>query len=365
VDENGKHERLDVRLTETEATVLRELTQRDYGAVAPRLARSYRRLLELSRSDDAVDAVLVAHLVREILSALPGAFGIELPKEHLEYENRIENLSRAWPADARAADPPRKVLQGIRHLLEEHDRASGRARRGPRALFQQEDRARAGFVPDPAIDRWVDLSRRGSELAHGIAAIGRELPSPDESRRLVDELTATLVAAIAPYFVGIGEVDRLLAIENPSDDDGRRVAALLRTASQFAYFFDRADKEWLRPLAGVRRLLTNPPGLIDVGGGYVRAPDWPQGRFLARVAGGDPELVAELVQRVPSTSNPRVVALISEIARVLPGDIAARLVPHIAGACRSRLLSSTLQSRQRPWHGSWAMQGTARLVPSS
>jgi hypothetical protein len=329
VDENGKLERPDVRLTETEETVLRELAQREHGAVAPRLARSYRRLLELSRSDDAVDAVLVAHLVREILSALPGAFGIELPREHLEYENRIQDLSRAWPADARAADPPRKVIQGIRHLLEEHDRASSRARRGPRALFEQEDRAHAGFVPDPAIDRWVELSRRGSDLAHGIAAIERELPSSEEARRLVDELTATLIAAIAPYFVGIGEVDRLLALESPSDDDARRVAALLRTASQFAYFFERADPRWLRPLAGVRRLMTTPPGLIDVGGGYARAPDWPQGRFLARVAGGDPQFVAELVERVPPTSNPRVVALISEIARALPGDLAARLVPHI------------------------------------
>ena len=326
VDKTSKPDDHELRLTHAEATVLRELQRREQGAPAPRLAAAYRRLLQLARSDDPIDSVLVAHLVREVLSATPGALGIELAPERLQYENSVRELSRAWPAETRAGDAPAAVITGLRRLLDDHDRATGRARVGPHALLTQEDRARAGFVPDLSIERWVDLSSRGSGLAHRLRNLGRELPSPEEARRLVDELTATLLAAIAPFFVGIGELDALLALETPTDADAKRVADLLRTASQYAYFFDRAGQQWLRPLASVRRLLASPPDLIDAGGGYVRVPDWPQGRFLTRVAPSNPDLVVRMVEQVPATTNPRVVAQIVKLARALPVDHAVRLV---------------------------------------
>ena len=116
-----------LRLTETEQVVLRELAEREKGAAVPRLASSYRRLIELSRSNDPIDAILVAHLTREILSALPGALGIELTRERLEYENRLQELAEHWPPETRAADPPARVVADLRRLLEDQERAAGRA----------------------------------------------------------------------------------------------------------------------------------------------------------------------------------------------------------------------------------------------
>jgi hypothetical protein len=320
---------VELRLTQSEQAVLRELTERDSDAAAPRMANAYRRLVELSRSNDPVDGILVAHLSREILSALPGALGIEFVPGRLEYEDMIDELAASWPADIRASDPPVRTVTELRRLLEEHERASGRARLGPRALLSREDRARTGYVPETSLDRWIELSRRGSGLAHRLRNPNRELPGIDEVRRLVDELTATLLATIAPYFAGIREIDRLLGLDMPDRDDARQVANLLRTASQSFYFFERAHERWLEPLAGIRRFLTTPPGLLEVGGGYVQAPAWPQGRFLARVAGSHPELVAELVERIPATTNPRVVAIVVQIATALPRHLAARLAPDI------------------------------------
>jgi len=325
----GKPEDGEGRLTRAEATVLSELRRREHGASAPRLADAYRRLLELAHSDDPINSILVAHLVREILSATPGALGVELAHERLEYENRVKELSKAWPAKNRAADAPPAVLADLRRLLDDQDRATARSRAGPRALLAQEDHARAGFIPDPSIERWVYLSMRGSGLAHRLRNLDRKLPSPEDARRLAGELTATLLATIAPFFVGIGELDALLELESPTDVDAERVGDLLRTASQYAYFFDRAGGQWLRPLISVRRLLNSPPGLIDVGGGYVRAPDWPQGRFLARVAHADPDLVVGILKQVPATTNPRVVAEIVNIAHSLPTSHAVQLVDPI------------------------------------
>lgn len=326
-----------VRLTEAEQAVLRELAQRDAAAVAPKVAASYTRLLELSRSSNPVDAVLVAHLAREILSALPGALGIELAHERLEYENRLQELCVVWPADARNGEPPAQALADLRRLLDDHERASGRAREGPLALLMQADRARTGFIPDPSIDRWTQLSARGSRLAHRIRNRERQFPAPDETRRLVDEMTALLLAAGAPYFEGIREVDRLLALEDPTDTDARSLAALLATQSQYAYFFERARETWLHPLARIRGLLTTPPRLVDVGGGYVQAPGWPQGAFLERAAGADPQFVADLARRSLPTNNPRAIAMVVQVARALPPDFAAGLAPALSRAMRTPL----------------------------
>lgn len=328
-----KPENRELPLTRAEATVLAELRRREQAASRPRLADAYRRVLELARSGDHIDGILVAHLVREILSATPGALGIELAPQRLDYENRVKELSNRWPVDKRAGEPPPGVIIDLRRLIDDQDRATGRSRAGPRALLAQEDRARAGFIPDPSIQRWVDLSIRGSGLAHRLRNLDRELPSADDARRLSEELTATLLATIAPFFEGTGELDALLALESPTNTDAERVADLLRTASQYAYFFDRAGERWLRPLISVRQLLKSPPELVDVGGGYVRAPDWPQGRFLTRLAPADPEAVLKIVKKIPTSGNPRVVAEIVSATRALPTTLAVQLVDQI----RSRM----------------------------
>ncbi len=319
-----------LRLTQAEATVLRELGRQEQGASKPRLADAYRRLLQLARSENPIDSILAAHLVREVLSTTPRAVGIELVPERLEYENKVAELSRAWPAAERVEDPPPAVATKLRRLLEEHDRATGRAQKGPRALLAQQDAARTGYVPDLSIRRWIDLSRRGSQFAHRIKNLEEDLPSPAEARRLVDELTATLLAAIAPFYIGIGELDALLALETPTRPDAERVADLLRTPAQHAYFFDRASERWLRPLASVRRMFESPPDLVDVGGGYVRTPDWPQGRFLARVAPSDPDFVVSIVEQVRDSKNPVVVGQIVKVALALPAPHAVRLVDRIS-----------------------------------
>jgi hypothetical protein len=325
------------RLTEAEQTVLRELTRREAAAVAPKMAAAYSRLLELSRSDHPVDHVLAAHLAREILSALPGALGNDVTRERLDYEPRLQALCLEWPRDARDGGPPAKALDALRKLLDDHETAHQRARSGPLALLTQADRARAGFIPDPSIDRWRELSSRGSGLAHRIRNRDRPLPAAEETRRLVDEVTAILVSGVAPYFEGLREVDRLVALDKPTEADARRLAGLLSTQSQYAYFFERAGEGWLLPLAGLGRLLSTPPRLVDVGGGYVQAPGWPQGVFLERVANVDPQLVARLAQRALLTDNPRAIAQVVRIAQALPPESALGLVASVSKAIRAPL----------------------------
>ena len=61
-------------------------------------------------------------------------------------------------------------------------------------LLSQEDRGRAGYVLETPVERWVMVTREGSSLAHRIKDTRRDLPDPEEVRRLTDEVTAMLHA---------------------------------------------------------------------------------------------------------------------------------------------------------------------------
>lgn len=315
-----------LRLTETEQVVHDRLTERESHASAPRLADAYLRILGLSRSGDPIDGVLAAHLVRELLAALPRVAGVGPIRGHTDYESHVRAIADVWPDTARRAPPPKAAVVRLQELLEDHDRASNRARASVDGLLRALDPGRAAHIPDASVTRWLDLARRGSGFAHAIKETERELPDPDAIRRLADELTTTLFAALAPWFVAIEEVDRRLAARAPTAHDASVVLRLLTTQSQVRYFYDRADARWLRPLAAVDRGFTHPPGLIEMEDGWL-APDWPQGRYLARVGGLEPEEVRRLASRVSASDNPLVVQLLVKIARALPSSSAATLVP--------------------------------------
>lgn len=73
-----------LRLTATEQIVLERLEHEERDAAWPRMGRICRRVIELSRSDDEVDAVLAAHLVRELLFVLPRiAVSVPVERGHL------------------------------------------------------------------------------------------------------------------------------------------------------------------------------------------------------------------------------------------------------------------------------------------
>jgi hypothetical protein len=158
--------------------------------------------------------------------------------------------------------------------------------------------------------------------------MGHDLPHPDRVRRLIDELTAALLGALAPWFVSIGVVDRMLTLEAPTESDARTLVQILATPAQLHYFYSRADERWLNVVATVDRGMTRPPDLVAVEGG-MQAPGWPQGHFLSRVAAAAPDAVTAICLRVQHSNNYRVIDVIVDIARALPTQNAVRLLPSL------------------------------------
>jgi hypothetical protein len=315
-------------LTATEQIVLERLEHEERDAAWPRMGRIYRRVIELSRSDDEVDAVLAAHLVRELLFVLPRiAVSVPVERGHLDYKRHVQAIVDAWPG-ARDGPIPTAAIDKVRALLDEHEQASRRALSGPDEFIRGRDPGRATWVPDESIGRWRRLSHDGSGYAHRVREIGHDLPAPGLVRRLIDELTAALLGVLAPWFVSIDEVDRMLALETPTESDARTLIQILTTPSQLYYFYSRADERWLGVMAKVDRGVTHPPDLVVVEGG-MQAPGWAQGHFLSRVAAAAPDAVTAVALRVRPSSNYRVLDVIVDIALALPVENAVRLLPSL------------------------------------
>lgn len=313
-------------LTRAEKTVLAELEAKD-----SKLGAAYRRLLELSRDQtDSLAPILVAHLVREMISAVPGTYLEELAADHADYPHLVDVIASTWPLGEREHEPPSEVAAAVRALLAEHEAARSRARQGPKSLITQQDPSRSGYAPEPSVDHWIGLQRRASGIAHRLKNIYQPLPIPADTRRLVDELTSGLHAVLAPFFDSTAHIDELLAIARPSAADASRVAAALQTPPQLRHFFSQAGPSWLEPLSGIRGLLTKPPGLRSVGDGLVQASAWPQGEYLERMAALHPEKVRAIAASVADGDNPRVAQSLAGIARDLPAHEARHLARPLA-----------------------------------
>ncbi len=118
-------------------------------------------------------------------------------------------------------------------------------------------------------------------------------------------LSELLFGRIGPYFATHAQLDAFLLIDSPDQAEVERVRPMLARPVQRRYFFSSLTHPgWLAPLAAAG-LFTNPPEMFDVGNGTWQLVPWPEGEYLVRMASHEPEIVTNILLRVPSTlKNP-------------------------------------------------------------
>lgn len=161
-------------------------------------------------------------------------------------------------------------------------------------------------------------------------------PSTQEIRESFVALVDLLFGRIAPYFDTQAELDRLLALDAPSEEDVARLIRCTVRYTQRQYFFTRLAKSgWLRPLAkaGVFR---NPPAQRKHDDGSWSIQAWPEGEALARLASAEPEIaVAELSALPKDNDNPAIWNVVADAAMALTPADAARMVPLLVHALKN------------------------------
>jgi len=314
-------------LSGRELTVYLELRR-----VSERLAEAYRGAVGLASDVQRPNAVvLIGHLVRELLNALPRVIPDAPRPKRVEYDKKIQAISDAWPStrDGTRSAPADEVVVLFEELVQEHH-ASVSRREESLNLVTSLDPAHAQTVPWKVGDHWARLRERAVALAHSLQwVVDAGTPDSGEALAVVDELTATLYALLAPYFESMEVIDSLLARTTVGPREVRDLEAALKTQQQFSYFFGRADIRWLEPLRS-RKFFAHPPELEDAGGGYVRTPGWPQGDYLVRMAPEAGDRVVKIAEQVPLGNNPQVARALIAIASAVPEEGAARLAPAIA-----------------------------------
>lgn len=194
-----------------------------------------------------------------------------------------------------------------------------------------------GLDPSHArVSQWFDLHNSFVRATHHRR--GNPAPDPDDIRLNFQRLEKFLYGRVAPYFETQSELDELLAVSEPDDDDLDRLETLLLRPKQRSYFFERLTHSgWIKPLDR-RRIFRNPPERLVHPDGSWQAVSWPEGGFLARVAADEPELVVQILDRLDtSIENPAVWRVVADVASRVPPDPGFRLAPKLAEAAENVL----------------------------
>jgi len=133
----------------------------------------------------------------------------------------------------------------------------------------------------------------------------------------------------------------------PTSNDVDAVLANVRRGSDIRFFFDELTlPDWIGPLRDAG-LFNSPPG-PEREGQYVRYPDWPAARYLARVASAAPKEVFDIIRSIPFTENTRIHDAFTQAALAMPSELAEQLSVDVARWLESTghlLLLSTHASR--------------------
>jgi hypothetical protein len=119
----------------------------------------------------------------------------------------------------------------------------------------------------------------------------------------------------------------------PTPELVTRAIASMPYLEQQRYFFERLDNPgWIEPLRKAKFFSDLPTETRE--GNVATFYLWPASRFLSRMAGLKPNLVAEIMGGFPETGNPFVMQDILTAARAMPPTAAAKLAEVIARSAR-------------------------------
>jgi hypothetical protein len=291
------------RRTQRERKTLREL----YG-LDPQLAGLFEQGLQLlGRLDEPAAAGVLAYVGRELsrgtLDRVLDEEGIEfLDQEDAGDEATLrEELCKALHLSAE--DPTLEFVCRLAREAQQHALRRILNELGieitedlERVLKKGRNRTRIAHAlklppDDPKVDAWFrlpgDFAKWEKYRPDG--------PPPEDVRRAFETLSDLLFGLVAPYYVTEQELDGLLALEAPDDDDARRLQGIQLRAVQRSYFFSRLENpKWFEPLTQAGFFRSPPDRQVNSDGSW-RPRAWPEGDYLVRVARQIPEAVAAVL----------------------------------------------------------------------
>lgn len=121
-------------------------------------------------------------------------------------------------------------------------------------------------------------------------------------------------------------LDELASIEAPTKADVDKLKQWApNNIVAYSYFFEKiSSPKWLEPLN--QEGFFEYPAAPEVDNGSTQFPQWPQSKYLLRMAREDPCTVVDIILRIPTTENPIILTDFATAASEVPPNESARLV---------------------------------------
>lgn len=110
----------------------------------------------------------------------------------------------------------------------------------------------------------------------------------------------------------------------PNVEHVKKALKIATTKVAYDYFFKKLKiPDWIEPLEA-ENIFQSPPNVCEING-VLQAPFWEPSKYLARMASLAPEKVLSVINKIPTTDNPRIHEDFINAALAMPPEYAKKL----------------------------------------
>ncbi|MFA6946900.1 MAG: helix-turn-helix domain-containing protein, partial [Pedobacter sp.] len=235
--------------------------------------------------------------LRTVLSAIDKSEQITLSKGQQRFFNKLIELTDQL---IYANNNPEALMESIRALSSSNPYITAQEKSAVAKNIQYIHEA---IGPRPAHHEWIQ--QKDSKLK----------PSTGRYLDILSTLDDLLYGLIAEHrFVGdLNEIDEILKIDHPSDDDAKRLKQMIKldpekqsTESKIRYVFEKCrNPVWIKKLYDFG--FFNAPPEIKKEGEYIQTPVWAQSQSLIHIVTREKDFVLKIITQFQYIKNPRVI----------------------------------------------------------
>lgn len=322
-----------LKFTEERQTKIWQALGRLDQKFGPRLASMYEGAILSIQGNNPEKISIVCHLARELSTILPIYIpGIPVRQKLPSSEQILKELDRIVEVldsndkptnnDTKIREIVKNLSSNFQNQLSQRDQIKAIVDTHP-ALG-----ARPAYLNEEFVKQWMIVHEYFVKNSHH-----HELRNKNTSSNSEADLEANWstfeglihrVLVTEPFFNAIQEIDRILSISHPTENNADELVRLIVEFEHRRYFFDKCNNtDWLG-LLSKRGAFLSPQGPIKRGE-YIQFVGWPESQYLARIANQKPQEVYEIIKNLTS-DNQSVLDDFLDAALKSPADTASKYV---------------------------------------